>query len=85
MYKQPPSLCLPPDSREETVLGSIPLPSYVVSAVGADDHISRKFAFKVCFLCHIFPFKMFVGVGSPHRVDLNITEGDGVRRINTGP
>ncbi|XP_056908011.1 pleckstrin homology domain-containing family A member 7-like isoform X11 [Takifugu flavidus] len=35
------------DSREETVLGSIPLPSYVVSAVGADDHISRKFAFKV--------------------------------------
>ncbi|XP_029697386.1 pleckstrin homology domain-containing family A member 7-like isoform X14 [Takifugu rubripes] len=34
------------DSREETVLGSIPLPSYVVSAVGADDHISRKFAFK---------------------------------------
>lgn len=54
----PLSLSLPPDSREETVLGSIPLPSYVVSAVGADDHISRKFAFKVCLLSHIFPFKM---------------------------
>lgn len=35
------------DSREETVLGSIPLPSYVVSPVEPEDHISRKFAFKV--------------------------------------
>ncbi|KAL2093043.1 hypothetical protein ACEWY4_010355 [Coilia grayii] len=34
------------DSREESVLGSIPLPSYVISPVDADDHISRKFAFK---------------------------------------
>ncbi|XP_067299036.1 pleckstrin homology domain-containing family A member 7 isoform X15 [Pseudorasbora parva] len=34
------------DSREETVLGSIPLPSYVISPVGPDDHISRKYAFK---------------------------------------
>ncbi|XP_049929975.1 pleckstrin homology domain-containing family A member 7-like [Epinephelus moara] len=34
------------DSREESVLGSIPLPSYVISAVGPEDHISRKFAFK---------------------------------------
>lgn len=36
-----------PDSREETVLGSIPLPSYVISPVEPEDHISRKFAFKV--------------------------------------
>ncbi|XP_046713289.1 pleckstrin homology domain-containing family A member 7 isoform X3 [Silurus meridionalis] len=34
------------DSREETVLGSIPLPSYVISTVEPEDHISRKFAFK---------------------------------------
>ncbi|XP_063053717.1 pleckstrin homology domain-containing family A member 7-like isoform X3 [Engraulis encrasicolus] len=34
------------DSREEAVLGSIPLPSYVIAPVDADDHISRKFAFK---------------------------------------
>uniref|UniRef100_A0A8C2H970 Pleckstrin homology domain containing, family A member 7b n=1 Tax=Cyprinus carpio TaxID=7962 RepID=A0A8C2H970_CYPCA len=27
------------DSREETVLGSIPLPSYVISPVGPEDHI----------------------------------------------
>ncbi|XP_045070782.1 pleckstrin homology domain-containing family A member 7 [Coregonus clupeaformis] len=34
------------DSREETVLGSIPLPSYVITPVEPDDHISRKYAFK---------------------------------------
>ncbi|XP_046889406.1 pleckstrin homology domain-containing family A member 7 isoform X3 [Hypomesus transpacificus] len=34
------------DSREESVLGSIPLPSYVISAVEPEDHISRKYAFK---------------------------------------
>ncbi|XP_035012208.2 pleckstrin homology domain-containing family A member 7 isoform X5 [Hippoglossus stenolepis] len=34
------------DSREESVLGSIPLPSYVISSVGPEDHISRKYAFK---------------------------------------
>ncbi|XP_036399108.1 pleckstrin homology domain-containing family A member 7-like isoform X2 [Megalops cyprinoides] len=34
------------DSREETVLGSIPLPSYVISPVEPEDHISRKYAFK---------------------------------------
>ncbi|KAJ8343421.1 hypothetical protein SKAU_G00307500 [Synaphobranchus kaupii] len=36
------------DSREETVLGSIPLPSYVITPVEADDHINRKYAFKAC-------------------------------------
>ncbi|KAJ8247570.1 hypothetical protein GJAV_G00247830 [Gymnothorax javanicus] len=36
------------DSREETVLGSIPLPSYVISPVEPGDHISRKYAFKAC-------------------------------------
>ncbi|NXQ13675.1 PKHA7 protein, partial [Peucedramus taeniatus] len=34
------------DSREESVLGSIPLPSYVISPVGPEDRISRKFSFK---------------------------------------
>ncbi|XP_035252493.1 LOW QUALITY PROTEIN: pleckstrin homology domain-containing family A member 7-like [Anguilla anguilla] len=36
------------DSREESVLGSIPLPSYVITPVEAEDHISRKYAFKAC-------------------------------------
>lgn len=40
-------LALSPDSREESVLGSIPLPSYVISPVGLEDHINRKYAFKV--------------------------------------
>ncbi|KAG9352411.1 hypothetical protein JZ751_020825 [Albula glossodonta] len=34
------------DSREETVLGSIPLPSYIIAPVEPEDHISRKYAFK---------------------------------------
>lgn len=34
------------DSREQSVLGSIPLPSYQVSPVRPEDHISRRFAFK---------------------------------------
>lgn len=35
------------DSREEVVLGSIPLPSYFTSPVGPEDRISRKYSFKV--------------------------------------
>ncbi|XP_042197246.1 pleckstrin homology domain-containing family A member 7 isoform X2 [Callorhinchus milii] len=34
------------DSREDTVLGSIPLPSYVVAPIEPEDHIGRKYAFK---------------------------------------
>ncbi|XP_008065513.1 pleckstrin homology domain-containing family A member 7 isoform X2 [Carlito syrichta] len=34
------------DSREEAVLGSIPLPSYVISPVAPEDRISRKHSFK---------------------------------------
>uniref|UniRef100_A0A672P8E0 Pleckstrin homology domain containing A7 n=1 Tax=Sinocyclocheilus grahami TaxID=75366 RepID=A0A672P8E0_SINGR len=30
----------------QTALGSIPLPSYVISPVGPEDHISRKYTFK---------------------------------------
>lgn len=37
----------PTDSREESILGSIPLPSYTIAPVGPEDHISRKYAFKV--------------------------------------
>ncbi|XP_072309135.1 pleckstrin homology domain-containing family A member 7-like, partial [Eucyclogobius newberryi] len=36
------------DSREQSVLGSIPLLSYEVCPVSALDHISRKFSFKAC-------------------------------------
>uniref|UniRef100_A0A5F8H5Q6 Pleckstrin homology domain containing A7 n=1 Tax=Monodelphis domestica TaxID=13616 RepID=A0A5F8H5Q6_MONDO len=36
------------DSREEAVLGSIPLPSYVISPVGPEDRINRKYSFKKC-------------------------------------
>ncbi|KAL4613489.1 pleckstrin homology domain-containing family A member 7-like [Arapaima gigas] len=36
------------DSREEVVLGSIPLLSYIVAPVEPADHISRKYAFKAC-------------------------------------
>lgn len=39
------------DSREESVLGSIPLPSYVIAPVEPDDHINRKYAFKVTLKC----------------------------------
>nr|XP_014354108.1 PREDICTED: pleckstrin homology domain-containing family A member 7-like isoform X1 [Latimeria chalumnae] len=34
------------DSREETVLGSIPLPSYIISAANPKEVKSRKYAFK---------------------------------------
>ncbi|XP_028915581.1 pleckstrin homology domain-containing family A member 7 isoform X2 [Ornithorhynchus anatinus] len=34
------------DSREENVLGSIPLPSYVISPVTPEDRINRKYSFK---------------------------------------
>ncbi|KAL0629257.1 Pleckstrin homology domain-containing family A member 7 [Plecturocebus cupreus] len=37
------------DSREEAVLGSIPLPSYVISPVAPEDRISRKYSFKTEF------------------------------------
>lgn len=40
------------DSREETVLGSIPLPSYVIAPIEPDDHINRKYAFKVTVRWH---------------------------------
>lgn len=41
-------VCFPfKDSREEAVLGSIPLPSYVISPVAPEDRISRKYSFKV--------------------------------------
>ncbi|XP_031756215.1 pleckstrin homology domain-containing family A member 7 isoform X5 [Xenopus tropicalis] len=34
------------DHQEETVLGSIPLLSYVISPVGPEDRVSRKYSFK---------------------------------------
>ncbi|KAJ8406465.1 hypothetical protein AAFF_G00300390 [Aldrovandia affinis] len=38
------------DSREEAILGSIPLPSYAIAPVEPDDHISRKYAFKCLWI-----------------------------------
>lgn len=40
------------DEKEEGILGSILLPSFHVSMLSVDDHINRKYAFKVsaCFL-----------------------------------
>uniref|UniRef100_UPI00398E62F9 pleckstrin homology domain-containing family A member 7-like n=1 Tax=Pristiophorus japonicus TaxID=55135 RepID=UPI00398E62F9 len=34
------------DSREERILGSIPMPSYIISAADPQDRKTRKFAFK---------------------------------------
>lgn len=39
-------LC-PVDEKEEGILGSILLPSFHISMLSVDDHISRKYAFKV--------------------------------------
>lgn len=62
------------DSREESVLGSIPLPSYVISPVGPEDRINRKFSFKVQlqrFLAYRF-FKMFICIRKAVVVNLNV-------------
>ncbi|KAM5138027.1 pleckstrin homology domain-containing family A member 7 isoform 2-T2 [Mantella aurantiaca] len=34
------------DSKEESILGSIPLPGYVISPTGPEDRINRKYSFK---------------------------------------
>ncbi|CAN9498934.1 unnamed protein product [Ophioblennius macclurei] len=57
------------DSREEAVLGSIPLPSYVISPVGAEDHISRKYAFKASHTgirSYIFKQSSVIGSQAEH-------------------
>ena len=35
------------DEKEEGILGSILLPSFHISMLSVDDHISKKYAFKV--------------------------------------
>lgn len=35
------------DDKEDSILGSILLPSFHISMLSVDDHISRKYAFKV--------------------------------------
>ena len=42
------------DEKEEGILGSILLPSFHVSMLSVEDHINRKYAFKVspCFSSH---------------------------------
>ncbi|XP_037109907.1 pleckstrin homology domain-containing family A member 7-like isoform X10 [Syngnathus acus] len=57
------------DSREEAVLGSIPLPSYVISPVGPEDHISRKYAFKAVHpsgLSHVYKRSSVIGSQAEH-------------------
>lgn len=44
--------CLSADEKEEGILGSILLPSFHVSMLSVDDHINRKYAFKVCASFH---------------------------------
>lgn len=39
--------CLSADEKEEGILGSILLPSFHISMLSVDDHINRKYAFKV--------------------------------------
>ena len=40
------------DEKEEGVLGSILLPSFHISMMSVDDHINRKYAFKVSAWFH---------------------------------
>ncbi|MGH0121238.1 UNVERIFIED_CONTAM: hypothetical protein FKN15_025945, partial [Acipenser sinensis] len=57
------------DSREETVLGSISLPSYVIAPVGPEDHISRKYAFKAThtgMLSYIYNKNSIIGSQAEH-------------------
>ncbi|XP_068507148.1 pleckstrin homology domain-containing family A member 7 isoform X10 [Syngnathus scovelli] len=57
------------DSREEAVLGSIPLPSYVISPVGPEDHISRKYAFKAVHpsgRSHVYKRSSVIGSQAEH-------------------
>lgn len=39
------------DEKEDSILGSILLPSFHISMLSVDDHISRKYAFKVKHKC----------------------------------
>ncbi|XP_066540777.1 pleckstrin homology domain-containing family A member 7 isoform X2 [Hoplias malabaricus] len=57
------------DSREENVLGSIPLPSYTISPVGPEDHINRKYAFKACHTgmrSYIYKHSSVIGSQAEH-------------------
>lgn len=36
-----------PDEKEEGILGSILLPSFQIAMLSSEDHINRKYAFKV--------------------------------------
>nr|XP_025960292.1 pleckstrin homology domain-containing family A member 7 isoform X3 [Dromaius novaehollandiae] len=57
------------DSREESVLGSIPLPSYVISPVGPEDRINRKFSFKAVHTgmrAYIFNKNSVIGSQAEH-------------------
>ncbi|XP_052387708.1 pleckstrin homology domain-containing family A member 7 isoform X8 [Carassius gibelio] len=57
------------DSREESVLGSIPLPSYTIAPVGPEDHISRKYAFKATHTgmrSYIFKQSSVIGSQAEH-------------------
>lgn len=58
-----------PDEKEDNVLGSILLPSFHVSMLSVDDHISKKYAFKVTCV-----FKGVVYSEREHETDLNTTE-----------
>lgn len=42
------------DEKEEGILGSILLPSFQIAMLTSDDHINRKYAFKVRKQCAVF-------------------------------
>lgn len=60
------------DEKEEGILGSILLPSFHISMLSVDDHINRKYAFKVSVCFHLQAKRSFTARSSgsalgPHR------------------
>lgn len=48
--------CMSTDEKEEGILGSILLPSFQISVLSPEDHINRKYAFKVGESIFLFNF-----------------------------
>lgn len=68
------------DDKEEGILGSILLPSFLISLLSVDDHINRKYAFKVSST----PGVVFGARGGPGRMAIPISIAQGVRIPDCG-